>query len=220
MPGSKIKRDDLIVSVTDKDGNIKEYKADLTKLQLDEPSLEKVKLNLRSIRDLSRSEYNLHKALDLISLLENLIRTQGRQAGFDVISQALFCHSIALYGACFMKGGIDRKIPLVAFEKEMEGHSVHNEVMTMRHKLFGHLDEDHEVRADQVLWQLQVTEPGTLKPYTAAMRGDRIALRSLTFLLAWVEVIEELLGRVGVMKQGIVTDTNKLVGEIEVVGID
>jgi hypothetical protein len=208
----EIQKDCLRLRACTHDNIPLDYDAKLTDFLLDAPTKEKVHSTGRELRALLRSKANLEEAISAIEQLHRE-RTQ-KPAGcvFDFSHRSLFAYAAVLYGACFTKGGADREIPLREIERRLRDCNLHDVIMIHRHKLFAHLDEDHDVRTDEMNWSLVVKEEG-LVPNGPRMSGVKTLLVVGETNLEWITHMKMVINMIETEVKVKSTEINSLLGD-------
>lgn len=208
---SEISKSNLIILSKNSNDEITGYKLSLDDLKVDDLTKSQIGIKNDQLRRLSRVCDNLRRSIESLEHIENLLHENGSTFGFSPIPHALFCHATILYGACFVNGEGGR--PLREIYTEISTHEIHLEILKIRHKRFGHIDENHDVRSDNLLWQVRVQD-GLLIPETSTMRGDFLALPSSYSLNLFKVWIRDLLGRIYDLKVSIRSEICTLIGPI------
>ncbi len=212
---SKINKNNLIIFAKDGNDQVTGYKVNLADIVTnDDVKKEGIRQKAGQLRRFSRVCSNFEKAIDSIEQINILLKNHGHHFGFDLIPHAMFCHVVILYGACFVKG--EDGYPLRELYSEVLNNEIHKEVMDIRNKRFGHIDENHDVREDNLLWQVRVSD-GILKPETSSMRGSYLALPSESFMHLFKDWIHELKGKVHLLESNLKSEINDLVGDIQII---
>ncbi|MEQ1722285.1 MAG: hypothetical protein ABL930_03860 [Pseudobdellovibrio sp.] len=191
MSELKVSRNKLIVLATNKDNVPFQYKVDINDVEM--TAVDKcVVLELHSeLRSILRAQANLDECLKTLrDLLSN--GAQGAPSSFylNTAKRSQFAYATILYGACFLNGE-NRSRPLRTVSSSILNDQNHNEIMTYRNKLFGHIDENHEVRKDNLFWAFTVCDD-ILKPIAANLEGVFTSMPSIGSIQSWIEHIIKL----------------------------
>lgn len=187
--------EDLIILRKDDVDKPIEYKHDLLKINFPENSKNKNDEYHMKLRTLNKVMDNLTTSRDLFIEISGRMRIEGQNIAFSPIIKAMFCHAVVLYGACFLRGGKNKRSPLLYQELQDKELKTHKIIMDYRNKLFGHLDENHDVRNEHLFCQFDEYED-KLIPTFVIRSGDRMALAGQAVNGEWVKhitlIIEEL----------------------------
>ncbi|HEY1055692.1 MAG TPA: hypothetical protein VGE24_11170, partial [Emticicia sp.] len=158
-----ILENELVVLSKDHADNISQYKANLAHLIFPEASQAIHNDFYVKVRTLNRVLDNLRNSTNLLIEIRYILNREGGNSPFSPQIKAMFCHAVVLYGACFLKGGEGRIRPLSYKDLPENELKTHQSIMDYRDILFGHLDDNHDVRNDHLFCQFDV-EPEGLKP--------------------------------------------------------
>ena len=131
---TKVALKNLSKRVTSHEGEVKTYSVDLNDCILINEKKEKISNLKNELRAILRSEQNLQEAIEMIDLLESNLKNEDRY-GLNISNRSLFISATILYGACFVKGGFEKRIPLNGLKESFEKEKIHNDIMIYRHKL-------------------------------------------------------------------------------------
>lgn len=214
---SKISKNKLKVRVSTHEGEVKEYSADLNDFDVDDKRKIRLLQLRKELRTLLRAKTNLEEAQQSLRQLDRQLKDKSSNVSFEYANRALFTYAVSLYGACFVRGGADKEIPLGPFLKEFEMSKVHQTVMTYRHKLISHLDEDHDLRSDELGWDMIVTDVG-LTPKGPHLNGTKVLLTIGSPNWEWVEHMQSVIGLIEHRKEEISVEVNNLLGKTLISG--
>lgn len=173
-------------------------------------------LNLmQQVRTLLRMMDNLREVFEVLHELEK--RLKNRFDYFprtETAGYALFVKAAVLYGACFVKGAKGKR-PIDSYDSSIRDCSEHKSYMIYRDKLFAHLDDDHDVRADPLLWTFYPVE-GKLMPKNGVNATSYISMISEEEIYSWKMYTHSLLEGMGKKNQETNAQINKMLGHLEI----
>lgn len=211
---TKVALKNLSKRVTSHEGEVKTYSVDLNDCILINEKKEKISSLKNELRAILRSEQNLQEAIEMIDLLESNLKNEDRY-GLNISNRSLFISATILYGACFVKGGIEKRIPMDGLKEIFEKEKIHHDIMIYRHKLLSHLDEDHEVRTDTLGWDLSV-QGDKLIPQHPHLNGSKVMMEMGLKNVLWIEHMRMLICEINKRKSEITSLVNDLLGDIEI----
>lgn len=210
---SKISKSKLKVRVSSHEGVAKQYSADLNDFDVDNKKKLRLAHLRKELRTLLRARANLEEAQQSVLQLERQLKDKTSDVSFEYANRALFAYATSLYGACFVRGGIEKEIPLGNILKEIELSEIHKTVMIYRHKLISHLDEDNDLRTDELGWDIIVTEDG-LNPKGPHLNGTKVLLTIGTANWDWVDHMQMVIVMIDRRKEEISAEVNSHLGNI------
>lgn len=214
---TKIIKNNLKKRVTSHEGEVRAYSIDLDDCILCDEKKAKIANLKNELRAILRSKNNLEEAIQMINLLECNLKNNDSYA-LNISNRSLFISATILYGACFVRGGADKRVPLSTFSKHFdeEEEKIHKGYMTYRHKLLCHLDEDHDVRTDLLEWDLIVCQD-ELKPHEPHLGGSKVMMEMGHKNNQWIEHMKMLIREINRRKIEITFLVNELLGDVEIV---
>ncbi len=209
--------DSLNVRIQGHDGMVKEYSLDLKDLNCEASLKDSLIGDVLNLRILSMMESNLKNSIELVKRVEALYGVGLGFGSVDAPGPSLFLSSVILYGACFVKSFSISKRPFDLISDSVVLPAFHQEIIDMRHKLYGHLDDDHSLRSERVEWCFIPNEHGYLKPQRPYYSGDKLALQIGSRNTEWVSLMEEMLSATKLKEREIVGRINIAIGEVTIV---
>jgi|GEM_PF-3770316 len=213
---AKIKSKHLNSPSINQDGKPIQYGLYPKDLIVDDCNQAKMLELTKQIRTLLRMESNLKRAYEV--LLELVRRLNGEinySPRTDTGNHAMFAYASMLYGTCFISGE-GRKRPIDAFDKSFTEKSEHKSYMVYRDKLFGHLDSDHHVRTDELVWVYPVLET-EIKPRQGYLMGGRITMLSPEEVDRWRLFTHSTLEAISQFRVNLSNEVNELLGNLEII---
>ncbi len=192
---SYVSKEDIELSSSSSDGEPISYKVNLEKIHIFGDEHAKFVNVRRELRDLSRSKSNLQNSLEVIFIIEELVKTYGFSRDHKVEFESHLCRAVILYGACFLQGGQPRVRPLKHDRFSEQEYLVHKEIMDYRDKLFGHLDDNHKVRSDQNKLEFSI-QNNRVQPLNITAAGSKTIMTGQAFSERWKNHIQCLIGDV------------------------
>lgn len=209
---SSVNKSDLKNAASTAAGKVTGYDVDLNAIHATADKKEALVALGYDIRALLRSQQNLEEAIIVVEQFDMIYPALKHKVGYDETLRGLFSLAVILYGACFVKGGGLRKIPLEKIDTSAtEGTVTHKAVMQYRHKLLSHLDDDHEVREDRLNWLLTV-EGSSLIP-----RVPRLGSTKTLFVMGdenqnWIGQMKFLKKQIEIKVKELTVEVNALLG--------
>lgn len=140
----------------------------------------------KEIRILLRAQDNLRNCTNILENLIDLRKNPPRKIGFDSqVEHALFSLAVMTYGSCFVKGENNRK-PLDWIDTRLTSSAVHVQLRNFRDKLFAHIDANHEVRSDHLIWYFS-TDKEVLIPKFGGLIGEKSIFPEAEFIENWMQ---------------------------------
>lgn len=213
---SKVRKQFLRDRVTSAEGVVKQYGVEVQNIDVEADAENDFRLAARKLRDLLRSRDNLIECQHSIRHLERQLKDRTTDYSFSYANRGAFTYAVICYGACFVKGGADYRVPLEGLVEKISNRKMHDTLMTYRHKLLVHLDENHEVRTDALEWSFRPTDRGLL-PAEPSLNGNRILLTMGDVNYDWIEHVEDLIRLIDAEKLVLKDQINSMIGKAEVV---
>lgn len=211
---NKVNQEKLRAVVISGEGVVRDYEVDLADIVMTDKIKEQV-LNFASmLRSLTRSKDNLNRCNEMIGLLEQHVHKNKSSMRETDFHNALYAHAVVTYGACFVRGGSSRQFPLESLDLDLGESPLHINIMTTRHKLFSHLDDDHDLRTDKIKWILRPVK-NILAPSGPRFNSNRVLLQMGASNLDWMDHNKGIIKKIEEKAAEVAEIINKLVGNVE-----
>lgn len=212
----KIDRKHLYSKTLTPQGLTIQYTSELCNIESAENYNQKLIETAKELRSLLRCIDNMKEAKSSLQELEAYFANDEARGKYQFITRSLFSYAVVNYGACFLKGGIEKVVPLKSYVDHFTQEKCHDEIMNYRRKLIGHLDENDDLREDKVVWVFQNTD-NRLIPLNPDLSSFRTLLLRDPNENKWITHIEKVIEFLNKKVSDITHRTNEILKEIVVV---
>lgn len=158
--GEMITCNKIVIDGTTPDGTISSCSISIEQIEASKEYEKNFLALKKELRSLVRSKENLEEAIFTLHELVDLSYAKNSNSLLNPISKVhkgLLSFSIIRYRACFVKDN-NGNIPLNFLISKLKDSIAHKILKDLGDKYYGHLDDNHDVRFDDVKWSFQVKD--------------------------------------------------------------